>query len=216
MKRFVAEIRTSLAAVAALAVILGGFYPLTVWVLAQSLYPARANGSLIFRNGRTEGSELIGQSFPGERYFHPRPSAAGAEYDPLASGGSNLGPLSRKLAADVGRRVDAYRRENGLAPDLPVPADAVTASASGLDPDISFENALLQAPRVARARGLDLKAVLERVRACRRGRDLGLLGEPRVNVVRLNLTLDSLSPEARSQREMGSPGPPTEGAHARR
>lgn len=193
MKDLFAELKKSIGAAVALAVILCGLYPLIVWALAQGLYPARANGSLVRRDGAVVGSRLIGQSFSGGGYFHPRPSAAGDGYDPLHSGGTNLGPLSRKLADDVRHRVDAYRAENGLASDAQVPADAVTSSASGLDPDISLENARLQAPRVARARGLDPQTVLRQVEACGEGRDLGLFGEPRVNVLCLNLALDSLT-----------------------
>jgi K+-transporting ATPase ATPase C chain len=191
MKKIFQELGRSAAATAALAVLLGGLYPLTVWVLAHGLYPARADGSLERHGGTVIGSRLIGQEFPGDRYFHSRPSAAGTGYDPLHSGGTNLGPLSRKLADDIKRRVEAYRRENGLPAGAPVPADAVTSSASGLDPDISPENARLQAPRVARARGLDPAAVLEAVKDCTRGRTLGLLGQPRVNVLELNLRLDA-------------------------
>ncbi len=191
MKKVIEELKRSLAATAALAVLLCGLYPLTVWVLAQGLFPARANGSLARRGGTVIGSKLIGQSFAGDRYFHPRPSAAGGGYDPLRSGGTNLGPLSRKLAAQIERRVEAYRKENGLAAGASVPADAVTSSASGLDPDIGPENARLQAPRVARARGLEPAVVLEMIRGCIQGRTLGLLGQPRVNVLELNLRLDA-------------------------
>jgi K+-transporting ATPase ATPase C chain len=192
MKNVVAELRRSVLAVALLAVILCGFYPLAVWVLGQGLFPARANGSLVVRDGRVVGSSLIGQPFSSPRYFHPRPSAAGQGYDAARSGGSNLGPLSKALASAVSRRVDEYRAENGLPADARVPADAVTASASGLDPDISPENASLQAPRVARARGLDEAVVRAQIAACTEGRALGFLGEPRVNVLRLNLALDEV------------------------
>jgi K+-transporting ATPase ATPase C chain len=161
--------------------------------VSQGLFPARANGSLIVREGGVVGSSLIGQNFVGAKYFHPRPSMAGTGYDADASGGSNLGPLSKSLADSVRRRVEAYRAENGLVPDAPVPADAVTASASGLDPHISLYNAELQIPRVAKARGMSEAAVREQVKAFTRGRDLGILGEPGVNIVLLNLALDDLS-----------------------
>jgi K+-transporting ATPase ATPase C chain len=192
MKNILAELRTSLAAVVFLAVILGGLYPLTVWVLAQGLFPAKANGSLIVREGRVVGSSLIGQNFAGAGYFHPRPSAAGQGYDALGSGGSNLGPLSKKLSDAVRGRIDAYRAENGLAAGAAVPPDAVTASASGLDPHLSLANALLQIPRVARARGISQTAVKRQVEKFTAGRDLGILGEPRVNVLLLNIALDDL------------------------
>jgi len=192
MKTIWVELRTSLAAVASLAILLCGLYPLTVWVLAQGLFPAKANGSLIVREGTVVGSSLIGQNFRSERYFHPRPSAAGQGYDALGSGGSNLGPLSKKLSVSVRGRIEAYRTENGLAEDAAVPADAVTASASGLDPHISPANALLQIPRVARARGMSETAVKRYVERFTTQRDLGLLGEPRVNVLLLNISLDDL------------------------
>jgi K+-transporting ATPase ATPase C chain len=136
---------------------------------------------------------LIGQGFAGPKYFHPRPSAAGRGYDAVRSGGSNLGPTSKKLVDAVRQRAADYRAENNLGPETMVPADAVTASASGLDPHISLKNALLQTPRVARARGLDKMAVRKLAEAYTQGRDLGILGEPRVNVLMLNLALDGMS-----------------------
>ncbi len=193
MKNILNEIRISLLATISLAVILCGVYPLTIWVLAQGLFPARANGSLIEKSGITVGSSLISQGFSGPRYFHSRPSAAGKGYDAASSGGSNLGPTAKKLVDEVGRRASTYRAENNLAPGEPVPADAVTTSGSGLDPDISLQNALLQAPRVARARGMSEAEVKKLVKLQAEGRFLGLIGEPRVNVLRLNLSLDSLS-----------------------
>ncbi len=161
MKNILKEIRISLLATIFLAVILCGIYPLTVWVLAQGLFPARANGSLIEKSGRIIGSSLISQGFTDPKYFHPRPSAAGRGYDATSSGGSNLGPTAKKLIDEVGRRVSAYRAENNLAPSEPVPVDAVTTSASGLDPHISLKNALVQASRVARARGMSEVEVTE-------------------------------------------------------
>jgi K+-transporting ATPase ATPase C chain len=192
MKSWLAELRRSFLAVAVLAVILCGLYTLAAWVLAQRLFHGRANGSLIVRNGVVVGSSLLGQQFSSPAYFHPRPSAAGQGYDGGRSGGTNLGPLSRELVETVRRRIAEYRAENGLRAGTPVPADAVMASGSGLDPHISPENAWLQAPRVARARGLSEAAVRKRIEASTEGRTLGVLGEPRVHVVRLNLALDGV------------------------
>ena len=190
MKDLVAQLRISLTATLFLAVILCGVYPLTVWVLGQGLFSDKANGSLVKGNGKILGSRLIAQGFTSPQYFHPRPSAAGQGYDAISSGGSNLGPLSRKLVETVRQRVDEYRKENDLPLDAPVPADAVTASASGLDPHISLKNALIQAPRVARARGWSQDLVLMQIKLHTEARDLGILGEPRVNVLMLNLALD--------------------------
>jgi K+-transporting ATPase ATPase C chain len=171
-------------------VILCGIYPALVWVTAQGIFHNEANGSLIVRNGRIMGSSLLAQGFNGAKYFHPRPSAAGSGYDAANSGGSNLGPLSRKLMDDVGQRVHDYRSENNLSTDVRVPADAVTSSGSGLDPHISLENALLQASRVARVRRLTEESILNIITARTEGRVLGIFGEPRVNVLLLNLELD--------------------------
>jgi len=190
MNNVIVQLRISLMATLFLAVILCGVYPLTVWVLAQALFPDKANGSLVIGNGKILGSSLIAQGFTSPRYVHPRPSAAGQGYDASRSGGSNLGPLSRKLVETVRQRVEEYRSENNLPLDAPVPADAVTASASGLDPHISLKNALIQARRVARARGLSEALVLRQIQGHTEGRDLGMLGEPRVNVLMLNLALD--------------------------
>ena len=190
MKPWLAEFRTSFLAVPALAVILCGIYPLAVWTLTHGLFPLRTDGSLVVRNGEIRGSLLIAQKFTGPGYFHSRPSAAGGGWDAGRSGGSNLGPLSKDLSEIVRRRVADYRVENGLPVGTLVPADAVTASASGLDPHISLKNAMLQARRVARARGLtetDVRALTEERTE---GRSLGFLGEPRVNVLALNLALD--------------------------
>jgi len=189
MKDLIAELLISLKATLSLAVILCGLYPMVVWVMAQGLFPTEANGSLVMRKGTMGGSKLIAQGFSDPKYFHPRPSAAGQGYDATSSGGSNLGPTSKKLMDTVRQRVENYRSENNLAPDAMVPADAVTASASGLDPHISVQNALLQAPRVARARGLGEDIVLTQINLHAEGRDLGILGEPRVNVLMLNLAL---------------------------
>ena len=193
MKNLITQLRISLMATLSLAAILCGIYPLVVWLLAQGLFPADANGSLIMGNGKILGSSLISQGFTGPKYFHPRPSAAGHGYEATSSGGSNLGPLSKRLVETVRQRVDEYRSENNLPRDAAVPADAITASASGLDPHISVKNALIQAPRVAKARGLSEDLVLKQIKLHTEGRDLGILGEPRVNVLMLNLALDSTS-----------------------
>lgn len=191
MKNMLSELRVAVVAVFSLAVVLCGAYPLVVWAISQGLFPHEAGGSLIQRGGTLVGSELIAQNFSRPKYFHPRPSAAGeAGYDAGNSSGTNLGPLSKKLAESVKKRVEAYRFENGLPPDLPVPADAVTASGSGLDPHISLKNAFLQAPRVARARGISTEVIERIIRANTEGRDFGVFGEPRVNVLKLNLALD--------------------------
>jgi K+-transporting ATPase ATPase C chain len=158
--------------------------------VAQLAFPGRADGSLVERGGRVVGSRLIGQAFAGARYFHPRPSAAGAGYDAMASSASNLGPTNEDLIRAVRERRATYRRENDLRPVQQIPIDAVTASGSGLDPDISVANARLQAARVARARGLDLDDVLALIAEHTDGRSLGFLGEPGVNVLELNLALD--------------------------
>lgn len=192
MKKLFSELRTALIATFSLAILLCGIYPLVVWGLAQVIFPHQANGSLIVQNGKIVGSELLAQNFTGPKYFHPRPSSAGdTGYDGGSSGGSNLGPTSKKLIDSVKERVEAYREENGLPASVPVPADAVTASASGLDPQISVANALIQASRIAKTRGLGEKAVRTMVKAHTEGRDLGLFGEERVNVLKLNLALDS-------------------------
>ncbi len=191
MKNMLIELKTAIIATLVLAVIVCGVYPVAVLAVAQGFFPGRANGSLVSSGGTIIGSSLLGQPFTEPRYFHPRPSAAGTGYDATASGGSNLGPTSRKLVETVQARVAQYRTENGLAPDATVPADAVTASASGLDPDISVKNALLQAARVAKARGWEKGAVEAFVRKHTQGRTFGLLGEPRVNVLQLNLAIDA-------------------------
>lgn len=184
------EIRTAVLGTLVLAVVACGIYPLLVWGIAQGLFPDKANGSLVTSHGRVIGSELIAQGFTGRQYFHSRPSSAGTGYDPMSSGGSNLGPLSKRLVDTVGQRAAKYRSENGLKPGDPVPADAVTSSGSGLDPHISVENALLQARRVAESRNLSKTYVRNKIAEHTEGRDLGIFGEPRVNVLMLNLDLD--------------------------
>ena len=192
MKTLLLDIKTSIIATIVLAVICSGLYPVVIWALGQVIFPFQANGSLIeAKDGTVVGSALLAQGFSGEKYFHPRPSAAGTGYDPTASGGSNLGPTSKKLIDGIKDNVEAYRKENGLADNILVPADAVTASGSGLDPHISVENALLQAPRVAKARGLDVAVVRKAIEAATEYTFLRIGGEPGVNVLKLNLALDS-------------------------
>ncbi len=195
MKTFVAEFGRSLVATFFFAVILCGLYPLIVYGAGQLLFPHEANGSLLVdKTGAVRGSSLLAQNFSGAQYFHPRPSAAGSNgYDPTSSSGSNLGPTSSNLVANITQNIANYRSDNGLSTNSPVPADAVTASASGLDPHISLANAELQLPRVARARGLTEDQLHKLVQANTAGRDLGLFGEPRVNVMTLNFALDQLA-----------------------
>ena len=190
IKNILNELRISIIATVCLAVLLCGIYPAVVWGIAQGLFHSQANGSLVSVKGQVIGSSLLAQSFTGAGYFHPRPSAAGDGYDAVNSGGSNLGPTSQKLIAAVKERVAAYRAENKLAPEVLIPADAVTASASGLDPHISVKNALLQASRVAGVRGISEEALRKMIASRTEGRDLGIFGEPRVNVLMLNLDMN--------------------------
>jgi K+-transporting ATPase ATPase C chain len=175
---------------AVLTVCCGLLYTFAITGVAQALLGSRADGSLVHANGRVVGSKLIGQPFTKPQYFHPRPSAAGDGYDPRASASSNLGPTNPDLLKTIRDRAVAYRHENGLAANAAVPADAVTASGSGLDPEISLANATLQAARGASARGMSVDAVMRLVRAHRSGRVLDFLGEPGVNVLEVNLALD--------------------------
>jgi len=194
MKELFSEIRGAVVATLVLTVVCCGLYPLVVFGIAQVAFPGKANGSLIMdKSGTVLGSKLLGQGFTADKYFHPRPSAAGNGYDAANSGGSNLGPTSQKLNDAIKDRIDAYRKENGLKASDAVPADAVTASGSGLDPHISVRNAEIQAARVAKDRGLDLKRVLDLVQANTESPDLGFLGEPGVNVLPLNLALDQMA-----------------------
>lgn len=190
MKAFLRQLRPAILAMAAFTVICGLVYPLTVTAVAQIGWGDTADGSLIERDGAVVGAELIGQPFISPQYFHPRPSAAGDGYDGSASSGSNLGPTNPDLLAVVSERVAAYRTENGLGDDTLVPVDAVTASGSGLDPHISVRNAELQAARVASARGMTLDDVLAMVDEHTAERALGILGDPGVNILELNLALD--------------------------
>ena len=195
MKNIFAEFGRSIVATIFFAVILCGLYPLVVYGAAQLLFPHQANGSLLMdKSGAIRGSALLAQNFTGAGYFHPRPSAAGANgYDATSSGGSNLGPTSSNLVANITANIATYRSDNNLATNAPVPADAVTASASGLDPHISVANAELQIPRVAKARGLSEEQVRKLVQQNTSGRDLGVFGEPRVNMMTLNFALDGLT-----------------------
>lgn len=193
MKNLVSEIRGAVMATLVLAVVCCGLYPLVVFGIAQVAFPDKANGSLLTdTKGTVVGSKLLGQGFTGEKYFHPRPSAAGNGYDAANSSGSNLGPTSQKLHDAIKERVAAYRTTNGLKETDPVPADAVTASGSGLDPHISLRNAELQTARVAKARNLSVEKVRELIRKNIDHAGLGILGEPGVNVLKLNLELTPL------------------------
>ena len=177
-----------------LTVLTGLLYPGVVTGLCQVLFPARANGSLVVANGHVIGSELIGQNFKKPEYFQPRPSAAGNDgYDPMASSPSNLGPTNQKLADRVKDSVASFRKNN---PDYtgPIPADLVTASGSGLDPDISPASAEAQAARIAKARGVPVEQVRNLIAGHTQGRDLGFMGDPRVNVLEINLALDQAAP----------------------
>jgi potassium-transporting ATPase KdpC subunit len=201
------QLKPALISVIVFAVVFGLIFPFVITAIAQVAFHHQANGSLITRNGKVIGSGIIGQSFTSLRYFHPRPSAAGSGYDASNSGGTNLGPTSNKLINGIHKKLPngkedpgnfdgvkdltiAYRKENGLAPGAPVPADAVTRSGSGLDPEISPANAYDQAARVAKARNMTVEQVRSIIKANTAGRTLGFLGEPRVNVLKLNLALD--------------------------
>jgi len=193
MKSLFAEIRSAVLATLVLVVVCCGIYPLVVFGLGQLLFHDKANGSLITDSaGVLRGSRLLGQQFTGEKYFHTRPSNAGNGYDATSSGGSNLGPTSQKLHDAIAQNLSDYRSQNGLPANTPVPADAVTASASGLDPHISPANAELQASRVSKARGLPLDKVRALIAQYTDGPDAGVLGDPGVNVLELNLALDHL------------------------
>jgi K+-transporting ATPase ATPase C chain len=205
-----AQLRPAILSVMLLTLLTGVIFPLVLAALAWPLFPRQAGGSLVVRDGVIVGSELIGQDFTGPGYFHPRPSAAGRGYDAAASGGTNLGPANPKLRdgtkddpatpgvdesfAGVRELTEAYRASNGMAPDVAVPVDAVTRSGSGLDPHISPANAALQAARVAQARGMSEESVRRLISEYTKGRSLGILGEPTVALLPLNLALDRAAP----------------------
>jgi len=188
------EIKPAILITLILTVITGIIYPFAITGLAQVLFPHQANGSLVESNSQVVGSELLAQGFSGAKYFHPRPSAAGVGYDTLSSGGTNLAPTSQKLMDSIKSNAETYRKENGLAADALVPADAVTSSGSGLDPHISIKNAGLQVPRVAKERGLSEETVRAEVAKVTDRPLLGFIGgDPGVNVLKLNLALDGLA-----------------------
>lgn len=182
--------RTSIRFTLVTVVLVGLGYPLLVTGIAGAVFPRKAAGSLIVRDGKVIGSELLAQSFTSDKYFHPRPSAAGNGYDATASGGSNLAQSNKALVDRIQGSIDKLAQEN---PGRPVPIDMVTMSGSGLDPDITPDAAEFQAPRVAKARGLSAERVQQLIDQNTAGRQLGVLGEPRVNVLELNLALDDLS-----------------------
>ena len=193
MKELFSEIRGAVFATLVLAIVCCGLYPLVVFGISQMLFHDKANGSLILdKDGTVRASKLLAQGFTADKYFHPRPSAAGNGYDAANSSGSNLGPTSQKLNDAIKDRVAAYRKENGLNESEAVPADAVTTSGSGLDPHISLRNAELQIPRVAKGRGVSEENLRELIDQNTDGRSLALLGDPGVNVLSLNRALDSL------------------------
>ena len=201
------QLRPALISVLLFTLLTGLLFPMVVTVLARVTFPSQAEGSLVRRDGKVIGSALIGQNFALPKYFHPRPSAAGSGYDGSASSGTNLGPTSKKFLqgieddpktkdtdesfAGIKQLAAAYRKENNLPASTSLPGDAVTRSASGLDPHISPQNALLQAGRVARARGLSEEKVRRMIASSTQAPDLGVLGEARVNVLELNMALDA-------------------------
>jgi K+-transporting ATPase ATPase C chain len=201
MKNIFAEFGRSIVATIFFAIILCGVYPLVVFGAAKLFFPHQAGGSLLVdKSGAVRGSAFLAQNFTGAQYFHPRPSAAGANgFDPTSSGGSNLGPTSSNLVANITANIATYRADNNIATNSPIynmiPADAVTESASGLDPHISPANAEIQIARVAKARGISEEKLRKIVQQNTSGRDLGIFGEPRVNVMTLNFALDGLAPK---------------------
>jgi len=196
------QLRPAIVSLFVLTVLAGCVFSFVLFAIARPLFPRQAGGTLVTRRGVIIGSELIGQLFTGPEYFHSRPSAAGNGYDATSSGGTNLGPYNRKLIAGakgfpgVQQLAVEYRKQNGLAPDAAIPIDAVTRSASGLDPDITPENARLQIPRVARSRGVSEEAVRRLVENHTKGQQFGILGAPRVPVLEVNLALDQSLPSA--------------------
>lgn len=193
MKALFSELRPAIMSTLVLAAVTCGAYPLLVTGIAQTAFKKQAAGSLITdKDGKVIGSALLCQNFAADHYFHPRPSAASAGYDAASSSGSNLGPTSQKLNDAIKERIAAYRTKNGLTADATVPADAITASGSGLDPHISVKNAELQTARVAKARNLSIEKVKELITASTTKPNLGILGDSGVNVLKLNLALDAL------------------------
>jgi K+-transporting ATPase ATPase C chain len=205
------QLRPAIVSVLVITILTGFLFPAVITVISKAVFNKQANGSLIEQNGKVVGSEIIGQNFTAPGYFHPRPSAAGNGYDATSSSGTNLGPTSDKLINGIHKKLPngkddpgnfdgikdlaaAYRKENGLADNAPIPADAATRSASGLDPEISPTNAEMQVSRVAKARGLSEDAVKKIVADNTAGRQLGVLGEPRVNVLLTNIALDKAAP----------------------
>jgi K+-transporting ATPase ATPase C chain len=195
MKNILIELRRSLVATLFFAVILCVVYPLIVFAASQLLFPKQANGTLLVdKSGVVRGSAWLAQNFTGAQYFHPRPSAAGANgFNATSSSGSNLGPTSSNLVNNLTQNIANYRAENNLATNAPIPADAVTESASGLDPHITPANAEIQIARVAKARGISEEQLRKLVQQNTSGRDLGLFGEPRVNLMTLNFALDQIT-----------------------
>jgi len=188
------QLRPAIIALILLTLITGCIFPMVLFALGRLLFPDQAAGSLVTRNGVVVGSRLIGQSFTRPEYFQPRSSAAGNGYDATQSSGTNLSPSNPKLIDSVRQSAQDYRKRNGLAPDATVPIDAVTSSASGLDPHISPENAALQVPRVAHARGVTEDVVRRLLAEHTQGRQLGFMGDPRVSVLELDLALDQTTP----------------------
>ena len=196
MKTIFKEAIVSVLATLVFGVVLCGLYPLVVYAAGQLLFPYQANGSLIESGDhKILGSEWLGQNFTSAKYFHPRPSAAGSGYDASNSSGTNLGPTSRKLIDSVKAAVEQYRKDNNVPPETLVPGDAVTSSGSGLDPHISVRNTLLQAPRIARERGIAAEIVTAEITKATDGPSLGFLGDAGVNVLKLNLSLDKFAPK---------------------
>jgi len=194
LQNTIKDFRTAIIAFIAITLLTGLAYPYAITGIAQTVFNRQANGSVVSVDGQDVGSSLVGQNFTSPAYFHPRPSAAGADgYDGSSSSGSNLGPSSQVLATAVADRVDQVRQENNLAADANVPVDAVTASGSGLDPHISPAYADLQVARVAQARDISQEEVRKLVAKYTDGSTFSVLGEPRVNVLKLNLALDDMS-----------------------